>query len=203
MQPGHHPLRILEAARGELPGAVILLPVVVDHQHSRRVALIDDCLGVLQHVNLILVIHQLDPGVVLRAREHQRVGEFPARREMHPADEREGFLERMALPAGLDGPVLGRDRERAAAEPVCEGLLAPDVAAVARNQQRLRLVTAVVSSKVAEQRGLAVRHPGSIHAQAAPPEFAGLQLELDMPWRRSRMVEIRGRETRRRGEQQE
>jgi hypothetical protein len=69
VQLPHHRLRILEASRRELKGAVILLPVVIDHQDPRRVSVLDDGAGIGQNGLLVLVIHQLDPGVVLRMRE--------------------------------------------------------------------------------------------------------------------------------------
>ena len=57
--------------------AVILLPVVVDHQHARREAMVDDVAGVSANAVLPLVVDQLDPGVVLGLAKSNSSGIWP------------------------------------------------------------------------------------------------------------------------------
>ena len=62
--------------------AVVALPVVVYHQHSCREAVIDDGMRIAKDILLVLVVHQFNPGVVLRTREEERVRQQTGRREM-------------------------------------------------------------------------------------------------------------------------
>ena len=55
--------------------AVVALPIVVDHKHAGREPVIHDSVGVAKNVCLILVVHQLNPGVILRTCKEECVGQ--------------------------------------------------------------------------------------------------------------------------------
>ncbi len=80
----HHPFGIGKPVRTELKIAVVLLPVVVDHQYASGEAVADNAPCVFQNVLLVLVVHQLDPCVVLRLREKNGGRQLAVRREMLP-----------------------------------------------------------------------------------------------------------------------
>ena len=62
----HHAFGIGETPGMKLPHAVVLLPVVIDHQHAGGETVGQDVMGILANPVLTLIVDQLDPGIVLR-----------------------------------------------------------------------------------------------------------------------------------------
>ena len=81
VKPVAHSLRIGEAARIEHPCAVVKLPCVVNHHHAGRESVVFDGLGVGENVLLVLIVLQLDPGVVLRRFNQCEIGQLAGRRK--------------------------------------------------------------------------------------------------------------------------
>jgi len=69
VQGADHVFRVRESVCPEIPLSVILLPIVINHQHAGWKLVVPNGLGVFQDVGLILIVQQLNPGVVLRRRE--------------------------------------------------------------------------------------------------------------------------------------
>ena len=66
MQLIDHCARIGECCAVEIPSAVIVIPVIIDHNDSGRKPIVEDAVCVLQYVSLILIIDQFDPCIILR-----------------------------------------------------------------------------------------------------------------------------------------
>ena len=72
-----HTLWVRELSGRKLPTAVVVAPEIIDHDDSRREAVIYYPIGVLHHVALILLVYQLDPSVPLGHTEELLRGHLP------------------------------------------------------------------------------------------------------------------------------
>ena len=174
MQLPDHPLRIREAARVELPRAVSELPRVVYHEHARRQAVVEHRLRVGEDVLLVLVVRELDPGVVLRRGEVEHVRLPACRREILTRREAERLRERTARVLGKDdlaavgdkGDFPFRDRR-------LYRLGAPDDAAFVGQEKRRGGVGVVAYTQIALEVGRRVeRHAPSESRGESPPALA-------------------------------
>ena len=125
--------------------AVVTLPVVVYHQHSCREAVIDDGMRIAKDILLVLVVHQFNPGVVLRTREEERVRQQTGRREsgrrsrllcLAQGRTRFDFLQRNRRTYLT---VYGRENER---------LVAPHVFSLRREEERHELVVGILREEI-------------------------------------------------------
>ena len=82
VQIANHAFWVLEAIRPESPIAIAFLPVVVDHHDPRGITIVNNGFGIGTDVLFILVVDQLNPGVVLRGREQERIRDFPICRKV-------------------------------------------------------------------------------------------------------------------------
>ena len=73
MQLFHHAFRRRETIRLKLEVPVILLPVIINHHYSTRKILFADLPCIIQHIRLVLIIHQFDPCIVLGLRKKQSI----------------------------------------------------------------------------------------------------------------------------------
>ena len=184
VQLADHRLGIGEAAGVEIPLAVVFLPVVVDHQHAGRQSVVHDRVGVLEHVALVLVIHQFDPRVVLRHGEQRAVRQLAVGGKEALRRVPEGVAQRPPGLAVANRIARRRDAQGLAREREAERLLAPDVPALRRDEQRRVLIPAVVAVEVDVDRREAVRHLPAERDGTAPPRFAGQQSEREFGLRR-------------------
>ena len=76
MQITNHSPRIVETIRSEFPISVTLLPIVINHHDASRVAITQNSRSICADILLVLIIDQLNPCVVLRRSEQQRVRDF-------------------------------------------------------------------------------------------------------------------------------
>ena len=83
--PGHR-LGVGKTDRIVGPGTVVAIgePVVVDHEHAGRHAMGQNAVGVVEHLLLAGPVLHLDPRVVLRRGEAQRIRNLAGRREKPP-----------------------------------------------------------------------------------------------------------------------
>jgi len=58
----------------KIPGTIIIMPIAIDDEHSRRHARSKNVLRVLENIILLLIIPQFDPCIVLGAAEHHFMG---------------------------------------------------------------------------------------------------------------------------------
>ena len=72
----YHPFGIRETLRFEIKIAVIALPVVVYHQYTCRETVVDDGMRIFENILLVLIVHQFNPGIVLRHGEEKCVGQL-------------------------------------------------------------------------------------------------------------------------------
>ena len=176
MQFLHHSRRVGKAAGMEAPDAVILLPGIVDHQHAGRVAVGKQRMGIVEHGLPVVVIAQLHPGVEL-GRDVEcalRAAAVKGKMRLHAAEipfpqgcavlfQQDG---RAAL--GAENPMVKGNRK---------GLLAPDRAAVAGDEERRALVAAPLAPQVDGIDAVrAQRHLCAVVHRAAPPKFPFLHL---------------------------
>ena len=168
----------------EGPLAVVFLPVVVDHQHAGRQAVVHDGVRVLEHVPLVLVIHQLDPRVVLRRGEQRAVRQFAVGGEEALRRVAVGVAQILSRLAVVKRVARRRDAQGLVFEREAERLLAPDIPALRRDEQRRVLIPAVVAVEVDVDGRDAVRHLRAERDGTAPPRFVGKQIELDFRLRR-------------------
>ena len=66
MELVHHGLWIWEFVHPKIKIAVVILPVVVNHENSDGETVFDNIFRVFFNVGLVLVVHQLNPRIVLR-----------------------------------------------------------------------------------------------------------------------------------------
>ena len=125
----------------EVPFAVVFLPGVVDHYDSRGQAVGKDAAGVIEHALLVLVVHQLDPGIVLRLAVEFFGRKLPGGGKMCGGSGPVGIGQIVARLDHLNVPFY---QERLALHAERKRLLAPHVAAVRQQQQRGYLIGAVI-----------------------------------------------------------
>jgi len=171
-----HAPRIGEARGLEVEVPVVVLPVVVDHEDSLREAVFDSLAGIAHDVALVLVVHELDPGVVLRHGEEQLGGNRSRGREVGRRGGRIGVAETLSGVHGLECLVVGGEVEPPLLDPEPEGVFGPDVAAFGREQQRHGLVVVVDSREILFGELRRIGHPVSQGDEAAPPPLAGKRL---------------------------
>ena len=69
----HHGFRVEETLGFEVEVAIVALPIVVNHQYTRREAFINNRMCIAEDIGLVLVVHEFDPCVVLRHGEEEGV----------------------------------------------------------------------------------------------------------------------------------
>ena len=171
-----HSLGIGEAARVELPRAVGELPGVVDHEDAGRTAVRQHRARVFEDAFLVLVVGELDPGVVLRSGEEEQGRNGAGRREMRVGGGSEGIAERCTTLGHHDRglAVVGREADLAAADLDETLACAPDGAALVGDEERCALVVVVVLAQVDRLRAVCrERHAGAEVVGGAPPVLAG------------------------------
>ena len=172
VQGADHGFRLGELLLPEFPLPVILLPVVVNHQHAGGKPVVPDGLGVFQDVGFVLIVLQFNPGVILRGREEQLVRELARGREMCPARVKVGVAQGSARP-GLEQPaVFAVHRQAARGQLKRERVFGPDHIALTRKEQGLGLVAVVIAAQI---RLVAVsqRHPVAVVNDVSPPVGVG------------------------------
>ena len=71
MQTVYHCLGVRKLLCTKFPHTIVLLPVVVYHQHTCRKSVVYNALGIFHHVGLVLIVYQFYPRVVRRTCEEQ------------------------------------------------------------------------------------------------------------------------------------
>ena len=185
VQPRHHGGRVGEGGGVERPGAVVRRPPVVDHQHPRREAGVEQALRVGQHPLLRWQVGHLDPGVVLRGADHLQGGRFPGGGEERRRRGPEGIAE--AVTGSTVHDPLPDDIDHTVAYLVVERRFGPDETSRTGQQQWRRLVVpeAFVAlagdpgrpAKVAPLMG-AERHQLTVGDGSAPPALARHRVQV-------------------------
>ena len=119
----------------ELEVAIVALPVVVDHEDAFGESIVDDVVGILQNVFLILVIHELDPGIVLRFFEEELGRGCTLSREVVLAGVQVGIAQGFTGLGYLGFLVVRLDEKRIVVQSEPKGLVAPHITSLRRQQQ--------------------------------------------------------------------
>ena len=168
MQAGDHRLGVGKLVLLEIPLAVILLPIVIHHQYSGGEPVVPNAPGIFQYINLVLVIHQLDPGIILRATKQQLIGHPRGAVKVTLPRMQEGLAQR---PAGFASPqpgAVGLDQQTLLGCLDSQGIFRPDHIALARQQQGLALV-AIGLPKQISLVAIGQRHLEPVIDYARPP----------------------------------
>ena len=78
----HHGFRVRKTLGFEIEIAVVALPVVVNHEYTRRETVINDSMCIAEDIGLVLVVHEFDPCVVLWHGEEKGVRQRASSREI-------------------------------------------------------------------------------------------------------------------------
>ena len=89
-----HPFRIRKPLGFEVKVTIISLPVIIYHKHPLRKSVLHSFMGIIHNVFLILIIHQLNPGIILRKRKESRFRNLSRRWKMLSRCSQQSLFQR-------------------------------------------------------------------------------------------------------------
>jgi len=173
-----HTFWILEFFAVKAPGAVALLPIVIDHEDANREAFADNILRVFENIIFILVVLQFNPGIVLRGGEKQGIGNFARRRKKLPAGMEKRFFQGSAAAAGQNRTPGGVQDDLFPGNFYPERFFTPDIPAFAGEKKRRRLIGLAVRELIVAERCIIQRRITAVQYSPSPPFFPRQQLDL-------------------------
>ena len=173
MEFADHRLGVGESRPVEVEVAVVAEPALIDHEHSLGIAVGADRAGVSEHVFLVLVVGEFDPGVVLRMQEEVRVGRLAGGGKEAPADMQEDLAKSSAGNAGDDGRGFRLRMNLAFRDLECEWLVTPQETALVADEQGLSLIAGGVAVEIELVGGLRGKgHEVRLADHTGPPVLA-------------------------------
>ena len=169
VQTINHSFRIRKTFGFKVEIAIIFLPVVIHHEHADRKIILQYMTRIFQDILLILVIHQFDPGIILRHGKEQRIRQITGRWEMFGRSSHISILQRTARQYRLHLLIIGIQTQLSILDLKRKRLVTPNIPSLRRKQKRHVLIVQVLGREVEQTQVTFKRHLRSQADCTAPP----------------------------------